>query len=89
MTGETDTIREGEAPAEPSLRLAQGAARQEPRPPSVATRAVWIVVEAVLVLLILGLIVATVLPAIVGRSANADRFDFQRSSRNRTPSTSR
>jgi hypothetical protein len=42
------------------------------------SRSLWWAVEAVLIVVIFGLIWATVLPAIVGRSKNADRFDFQR-----------
>jgi type II secretory pathway pseudopilin PulG len=49
----------------------------------------WIFVECVLIVLVLGLIAATVLPVIVGRSEKADRNDAQRSARVRPPPTSR
>ena len=55
-------------------------------------RAIWMSVEVVLVVVILGLITATVLPVFVGRSKNADRFDFLRrpaQQQSRVPRTSR
>jgi hypothetical protein len=74
---EEKPFREGEAPSEPIVSGERQTARTEPRPPNFRRR-IWIGVEAMLVLLIAGLIYATILPAIVGRSKNADRWDYQR-----------
>ena len=80
---------EGEAPAEPRLPADENPARQEPRPPKLVSRVLWICVEGVLIVLILGLIAATVLPAIVGRSSKADQLGQQRPPRARPPVHSR
>ena len=92
MTEGAETIREGEAPGEPNSLMREKTARQEPRPPGRTPRVVWWIVEAVLVVVILGLIWATVLPVIIGRSKNADRYDFLRrpgQQQSRVPRTSR
>jgi type II secretory pathway pseudopilin PulG len=72
------------ADSEDNLRQSAKSADQ-----SYSRRIGWIFVECVLIVLILGLIAATVLPVIVGRSEKADRNDAQRSARVRPPPTSR
>jgi type II secretory pathway pseudopilin PulG len=49
----------------------------------------WMLVELLLIVVVLGLITATVLPAIVGRSPKADKFGAQRPPRARPPVHSR